>query len=319
MDRRCLLKGMGLAAVAPVLGACSAPLAPFNVGTIVFPGYEFLHLASEMGLYQDKGIRLVDMLSSTDNLRVLSGGRVQAATLTIDEVMTARADGLDLRVVLVFDMSAGADAVMARPAVRDLKDLAGRRIGVEDNAMGVVMLEALLAAAGLKVDQVIKVPMTVDRSLGTYQSGKVDALVTFEPWVSQLEALGARRLFDSTAVPERIVDVLAVRAEAIEPYAELIRQLVDGHFQARRRFLADPAASALMAARLQMPAVEVPQAFRGLVLPDAQENRRILRSGGRFDQSVQEIQRVFLANGLLRRAVLTTDLVDTRFLPAQGV
>ena len=318
MDRRRMVGAIASAAMAPLLVACSQPLAPFNVGTIVFPGYEFLHLASEMGLYKDRGIRLVEMLSSTDNLRVLAEGRVQAATLTIDEVMTARADGLDLRVVLVFDVSAGADAVMARPAVRNLQDLAGRRIGVEDSAMGVVMLEALLAAAGLKVDQVTKVPMTADQSLRTYESGKVDALVTFEPWVTQLEALGAKRLYDSTAVPERIVDVLAVKADAIEPYAEPIKRLVEGHFQARKRFLANPADSGQMAARLQMPAAEVPQAFRGLILPDAQENRRILRTGGRFDQSVQEIQKVFLSGGVLRRAVPTADLVDIRFLPQGG-
>jgi NitT/TauT family transport system substrate-binding protein len=42
--------------------------------------------------------------------------------------MTARADGLDLRVVLVLDVSAGADAVMVKPHVRGLSDLAGKRI-----------------------------------------------------------------------------------------------------------------------------------------------------------------------------------------------
>ena len=318
MDRRTLMRWALGAAAAPVLAACSPPLANFNVGTIVFPGYEFLHLASEMGLYKDRGIRLVEMLSSTDNLRVLATGRVQAATLTIDAVMTARAEGLDLRVVLVFDVSAGADAVMARTSITHMRELAGRKIGVEDSAMGVVMFDALLAAAGLKIDQVVKVPMTADQSLSTYDSGKVDALVTFEPWVSQLEARGARRLFDSASVPERIVDVLAVHADAIEPHAAAIKSLVDGHFAARRRFLADPAASAQMAARLQMPAAEVPQAFRGLVLPDGPENLKILRSGGRFDQAVQELQKMLLANGVLRRAVPTTDLVDTRFLTATG-
>lgn len=319
MQRRQVLQCISGALASPLLAACSPPLANFNVGTIVFPGYEFLHLASEMGLYRDRGIRLVEMLSSTDNQRVLATGRVQAATLTIDEVMTARAEGLDLRVVLVFDVSAGADAVMAKPTVRSVKDIAGLRVGVEDGAMGVVMFEALLAAAGLKADQVVKVPMTADQSLQTYDSGKVDALVTFEPWVTQLEARGAKRLLDSTAVPERIVDVLAVHADAIEPYAGPIRSLVQGHFVARQRFLADPTAGAPMAARLEVPAAEVPQAFRGLLLPDVQENLRILRPGGRFDQSVQELQKVFLARGLLRRAIPTTDMVDTRFLTGTAV
>ena len=42
MDRRNLMRWMAGAAAAPVLAGCSRPLANVNVGTIVFPGYEFL-------------------------------------------------------------------------------------------------------------------------------------------------------------------------------------------------------------------------------------------------------------------------------------
>jgi NitT/TauT family transport system substrate-binding protein len=308
---------MAAAATLPWLAGCGDPPSPLNVGTIVFPGYELLFLARERGLLPEPGIRLVELLSSTDNLRLLAAGRLQAATLTLDEVLTARSDGLDLRVVLVMDVSAGADAVMAQPHVRGLSGLAGKRIGVEDGAMGIMMFDALLSAAGLRLDQVRKVPITVNRSVEVYDSGQVDALVTFEPWVKRLEDRGAVRLFDSKAIPNRILDVLAVRANAIPAHTLAIKQLVAAHFEGRRLFLASPAESgALIAARLQLPAADVPTAYRGLLLPDLAENRNMLRSGGLLEQSAQVIQRVFLAAGVLRQPVPLANLIDLQYLPA---
>lgn len=309
-----LLAGLG---GASLLGGCRDPVPPLRVGTIVFSGYELMFLARDLGRLDKRSVRLVELMSSTDNLRALAAGRLEAAALTIDEVMTARADGIDLRVVLVFDVSAGADVVLARPALQRLQDLAGKRVGVEDSAMGVVMFDALLAAAGLDVSQVKKVAMTVDRSVDVYENREVDALVTFEPYASRLEAIGAVRLFDSKSVPERIVDVLAVRADALEAHAVALRQLVSAHFEGLRHLREQPAdAHARLAPRLQVEPADIPTAFRGLDLPDAAQNRAILRAGGRFDQSVQSIQAMMMANGLLRRSVGVNDLVDTRFLPA---
>ena len=240
MSRRRALTYLTVAAALPWVTGCADPPSPLNVGTIVFPGYELLFLAREQGLLPEPGIRLVELLSSTDNLRLLASGRLQAATLTLDEVLTARADGLDLRVVLVLDVSAGADAVMVKPHVRGLSDLAGKRI----------------------------------------------------------------------------LDVLAVRADVIPTHTMAIKQLVAAHFEGRRRFFAAPAESwALIAPRLQLPASDVPAAYRGLLLPDLAENRNMLRSGGLLEQSVQVIQRVFLDAGVLRQAVPLASLIDTQFLP----
>ncbi len=317
--RRQVLVWLAALGGAPLLGGCSEPVSPLRVGTIVFPGYEPMFLARDLGLLDERQVRLVELVSSTDTLRALGAGRLEAAALTIDEVMTARADGIDLRVVLVFDVSAGADAVLARPSIQGLRGLAGKRIGVEDSAMGVVMFEALLAAAQLRVDQVTKVAITVDRSLDVYENREVDALVTFEPWAGRLESVGAVRLFDSRAVPERIVDVLAVRAEFLDSHAAPLRQLVAAHLSACRHLREQPDdAHRRLALRLQLPPADVAQAFRGLDLPDAEQNRAMLHAGGRFDQVVQNIQRLMLEGGLLSQPVGVVDLVDAGFLPGGG-
>ena len=200
VPRRALLAGGCAALLAPVLSACSAPVPPMRVGSIVFPGYETLFLARELGLLDAQKVRLIELQANTDTLRALAAGQLEAAALTLDELITARADGVDLRAVLVFDVSEGADVVLAKAPVT-LQTLQGKRVSVEDGAMGAVMLSALLKAAGLTPDQIHKVPMTLERSEALFKSPQVDVVVTAEPWAARLEKAGARRFLTARPFP----------------------------------------------------------------------------------------------------------------------
>ena len=305
------------ASALTLLAGCSAPLPLLRVGSIVFPGYELMFVARELGLLDETRLRLVEMHSNTDTMRALATGRLEAAALTLDEAMTQRADGVDLRVLAVLDISDGADVVLSRRPLGSLSELAGKRIGVEDGAAGAVMLGALLDAAGLSPGMVVKVPMMLDGSVEAYRSGQVDAIVSAEPWAAQLEAEGAVRIFDSRAIPNRIVDVLVARADVLQPQAAALRQLLAGHFAALQLLREQPdKAARLMAPRLELQADAVLATMRGMKLPDAAENRSLLGPGGGLAQSVQELQLQMMGQGLLRRSVTLAELVDTSFLPA---
>jgi NitT/TauT family transport system substrate-binding protein len=314
-QRRQLLR-TGAALLVGGISACAAPVPVMRVGSIVFPGYETLFLARALGLLDAQQVRLQELLANTDTLRALAAGQLEAAALTLDEMMTARADGLDLRAVLVFDISLGADVVLAKAPVT-LQTLAGKRVAVEDGAMGAVMLSALLQAADLLPAQIHKVSMTLDRSEELFANKAIDVLVTAEPYAARLEQRGAQRIFDSASIPGRIVDVLAVRADVLQSHAGALRHLLAGHFSANHVLRADPARStSLMAARLRTPANAVLPLYRGLQLPDLAQNRAMLAHGGAVDRSAQALQELMVQAGLLPRASVLQALADPRFLPS---
>lgn len=313
--RRHALRTAGALALAPLLSACQEPVAPMRLGSIVFPGYEFVFLAREQGWLDERQVRLIELRSNTDALRALASGQLEAAMLTLDEMLSARADGIDLKLVLILDVSDGADVVLARPplTLRDLKD---RRVAVEDSAGGVIMLSSVLAAAGLRIEQVRKVSYTLDRSVDFYAQGKADVLVTAEPWASQIERLGARRLYDSRSIPGRIVDVLAVRADALARHAPALRRVVASHFRAQSFWRQQPDVAAYpLAPRLQLRPSEVAGAFKGLELPGVQDNRAWMEGGGQLAQTLRDLQTAMRRDKLLQRHVVLADIVDTSFLP----
>ena len=316
--RACLGWLAALALPTPWLGGCAAPLPPLRMGSIVFPGYEMVFLAHDLGQLDAQQVRLIEMPSNTDTLRALASGQLEAANLTLDECISARAEGLDLRVLAVLDISAGADAVYSHQAMT-LDQLAGKRIAVEDSAVGATVLASLLDAARLKPDQIVKVPTVLPSTGRDFVGGRADVVITAEPWASQIEAAGGHRLFDSTRMPGRIVDVMVAHASVLSQQAPAVRHLVNAHFSglAHWQTQAEDAARR-MAPRLDLAPDEVPGAFRGLDLPNRQRNLELLRDGGQIDATARLLQQDMLRMGLLKASRPLSEISDTTALQSGG-
>ncbi|MEY4754940.1 MAG: hypothetical protein RJA44_2615 [Pseudomonadota bacterium] len=318
--RRPLLAAPLVALLGAALPGCARPEPLLRVGTNVWPGYETLYLARELGLYDERRIRLIEMPAATDVLRALAGGTLEAAALTLDEMLTACAAGLDLVALLVFDVSHGADALLVRPDIRHLADLAGRRIAVEQTAVGALMLDAVLRAAGLQPAEVKPVYLTASHHVQAYELGQVDAVIGFEPSVSQLLQRGARRLYDSSRIPGTIVDVLAVPRAVLVSHAEALRRLLQGHFRVLPELQApSPLTLQRVAARLQIEPDEVRQSLKALRLPDLAENRHWL--GGdtpQLQHSARHLYDIMQAARMLAGPLALERLCDAGWLPAAG-
>lgn len=314
--RRLLALGGGLAALSYLPGCGRLLAEPVRIAAHPWPGYELMFLAAQEKLFDPDQAALISTAQASESLEQLARGEVDGAALTLDEVLRARARGIDLSVVLVFDESAGADALMARPSIRAVSELVGQRVGVERSALGEYMLHLTLASAGLGPEDVQVVPFGADGHLSAWRSGGIDALVTYEPVVSQLENAGARRLFDSRKLPGAILDVLAMRRPALARRASASAAVVQAHFLALHHLRANPQDAAYrMAGRLGLPASEVLKSFRSLILPDLEANRRLLAPGGGVFSSAAQLSRVMVKAGLLSRDDSLVDIADAGCLP----
>jgi NitT/TauT family transport system substrate-binding protein len=313
--RRAWLQGVAAAVAGSGLAGCEPAQEPLRIGAHVFPGYEMLFLARQLGQLPDKQVRLIEMPSASASLRALASGALEGACLTLDEVLMARDRGVPLTVVLVLDVSMGADTVLARPVVRDLADLRGRSIAVEQSAVGAVMLDAMLQAAGLLLADVRPVHLPIDEHERAYADRRVDAVVTFEPATSRLRAAGARQLFSSREAPGLVLDVLAVRPPFLASHRLAIATAVTAHLGIRDRFAAAPSQyAAQLAPRLGLTPDQVPAAFNGLEMPDLARNRQLLTSPQGLRATAERLAGVMRRAGLIAGALDARGLVDAGFV-----
>lgn len=301
---------------ALLLLACSPPTQQLRVATIPWPGYESLHLAQSLGALDADQIRLVSLVNTSQIASALRNGSVAAGTVTLDSAITLISEGVDLQVILVMDFSHGADALLAKPGIVSLEALRGKRVAVENAAVGGVMLDATLAAAKLAPGDIEIIPLTVNQHLDAYQSGQVDAVVTFDPVRSELLALGAHSLFDSSKIPGRIVDVLAVRSELSDSYAPQLKALVAAHFRALDYMEREPRDSyTRIAPYLGLAVEQVEQQFAGIVIPSLGDNHRLLGDEAELNATARALAELMYKQQLLLGLPELGFIATARFLP----
>ena len=318
-----LLSGLMLAASFGSLTGCVKPQEPgLNIATNQWLGYELLHLSRDLPSSDAQPpsdrIRLVELLSNTDSMQALAAGQVDGAGLTLDEAISARANGLALKIILVFDYSAGADALLVNDRITQLAELKGKRIGVERNGVGALMLDAALREAGLESHALQVVDLTADQHLTAFRNGDVDGVITFEPIASQIAKAGGKRLFDSRAIPGSIVDVLAVSERALAASPNAVRALLAGYFRALEHLHRQPEdAMRRMAPRLGLTPADMQEGYRGLSLPDLAENTRLLSGDpSPLASTAASLAALMLRQNMLVQAVPLENFIDSSFLPA---
>jgi len=246
---------------------------------------------------------------------------LDVAALTLDESLFLLQYVPDLRVILVMYVSKGADALLATTAIQSLAELKGKRIGVENTAVGAILLDGALHAANLDITDIDFRSITVDDHESAYKNGLIDALVTFEPHKSKLMTLGAINLFDSTQIPGRIVDVLVTRQSVIDKHKEVLKIIIAAHFQAIEYIQQKTDDAALLIApRLGVQSNEVMMQFDGITLPGLLENQHYLSIKSRvLSVSVDELTALMSKKKLLFKSIDTSQLITDSLLPALNI
>ncbi len=290
----------GLVALSSV--ACGVPEEEpvLRLATNTWPGYEPFYLAREKGLL-GPAVRLQELPSATAVLDALRLGQSDAAAVTLDEALLLAADGMPVQLILVTNLSHGGDALVARPEVRGMAGLKGRKVGVENTALGAYMLQRALDHGGISAADILPVSLTVDRHLAAYEAGEVDAVVTFEPQRTKLLLAGARVLFDSTSIPGEIADVVVVRRDFLQENPRLVQHLLEGWFAALDLLAREPADSLeIMGRRMQMSGPEVAASLQLLEIPTREENQRLVAGDSpELLAAARRLQETMLARRLL--------------------
>jgi len=301
-----------------ILISCDRTQPQLTIATSKWPGYAFISLAKQEGWLADKNIKIVEKNSATEILEALKSGQVMGSALTMDEVLRVREQGIPLQVVMVFNKSAGGDALIVKKSVKHLSELKGMRIGLELSAVGALMLYKILDKANLNEIDVELVDTTIDQQLDGWKKDKFDAVITYEPVASQIEQMGGYRLLDTRAMPGLILDVLAVRADIASNYTDELRHLTQSHFRALKRMQTHPQDTAYrLAEHLGLNGNEVQAAFRGMVLPDLATNRRYLSNKGNVLTTAHDISAILLKNNLLSKKADLTNFVSAHYLPVE--
>lgn len=251
--------------------------AEIKVGVSDWTGWVAWYVAEQQGYFKKYGanVKLIWFANYSDSISALSTGQLDANSQTWSDTLGPLQKGLPLKVVLVNDNSFGNDALMVSPKIKGFSDLKGKKIALEQYSVSHFVLYTALARNGLTPKDVTVVNLSAGDAAAAFISGRVDAAVVWNPWISQIEKSGkGRSLFTSRDMPGLIPDALVAQAAAVKSKRQDLIGMTRAWFDTVAYIKANPdAAVKIMAKVVSMDPAQYKVFLPGTRLFDAAANQ----------------------------------------------
>jgi len=303
-----MYRALTLALILSLLG-CSDQTDTLRIGANRWLGYGPLYLADDLHWMTPSGYRLVEYPHTTGVLRGYRNGLLDAALLTLDEALILQSSGQPVQILLVADVSAGADVLFANAHIQQLAQLRGQRIGVENSALGAFFLSRILDLAKLQAREISVIDMPVNEHLNALRTGQIDAAINFASASASFAPLGVHPLLDSRALPNEIIDVLVINPQRVSAQqAKRLRELwftsQEQWFEQRQDI--DPR----LGRRLGLNGDELAQTLAGLQIGDRALNQQLLNDGTLL-RSINQLNDYMFSRRLQSKPANTQTMLPT--------
>ena len=213
-----ILRSSLAALAAAGLAAGSLFAAPLKVAYSDWPGWTALAIAEQKGWYEEAGVE-VELLwfEYGPSMEAFTAGQVDAVTVTNGDGLVTSAGGGRNVAIMLTDFSNGNDMIVARPGIDSLKDLKGKKVGIEIGFVTHLLLLNGLEKAGLTEADVELVPTPTNQTPQVLASGQVDAIGAWQPNSGEaLKAVaGSKAIYSSADQPGLIYDAVVVSPQSL--------------------------------------------------------------------------------------------------------
>lgn len=220
--RALLLTGAAALALQHAGPAIAQSRTEFKVAWSIYVGWMPWGYAADSGIvkkWADKyglTIEVTQFNDYVESLNQFTAGAYDAVTVTnMDALSIPAAGGVDTTALIVGDFSAGNDAVFLKGAGA-LADIAGRKVNLVEFSVSHYLLARALDSVGLSEADVTVVNTADPDMVGAFQTADVEAMVTWNPMVAEIEGLpDATKVFDSAQIPGEIIDLMVANTASL--------------------------------------------------------------------------------------------------------
>jgi NitT/TauT family transport system substrate-binding protein len=140
-----------LAASVLLLSASAHAAEPLRIGYSDWPGWVIWQVPIEKGWFKQAGLNVkFEWFDYSASMEAFTAGKLDMVGMTNGDTLVTGATGGKGVVFLLNDYSAGNDMIVARPGINSVKDLKGKKIGVELGLVDHLLLLNALKKNGLK-------------------------------------------------------------------------------------------------------------------------------------------------------------------------
>ncbi|HVR34483.1 MAG TPA: ABC transporter substrate-binding protein [Methylomirabilota bacterium] len=260
---------------------------PLKIGYSDWPGWVAWEIAIQKDWFKAEGVDVkFEWFEYVPSMEAYAARQLDAVAMTNGDALVTGATGARSVAILINDYSNGNDMVVARPGINSIKDLKGKKVGVEIGFVDHLLLLKGLEANGMTESDVTLVNVPTHETAQALASGDVDSIAAWQPNSGQaLKSVpGSKAIYTSADVPGLIYDVLAVNPASLsarkadwEKVVKVWYRVVDYLHAPETR----DDAIRIMAARVNLPPAEYATFVEGTrILKLAEAGKAFMKGAG---------------------------------------
>jgi len=298
---------------------------PLKIAYSDWPGWVAWEVAIQKDWFKDEGVDVqFEWFEYVPSMEAYAANKVHAVTITNGDALVTGATGAKSKAILINDYSNGNDMIVARPGIETIKDLKGRKVGVEVGFVDHLLLLKGLEASGMKERDVTLVNVPTHETPKALASGDVDAIAAWQPNSGQaLKAVaGSQAIYTSANAPGLIYDVLAVNPSSLSARKSDWQKVVKVWYRVVG-YLNDPAtredAIKIMASRVNLPPAEYKAFLDGTSILTLEQAKKAFKKGRGLDSiygSSETVDQFNVANKVYEKPQRVSDYIDSSFTEA---
>ncbi len=267
----------------PGTTAGGGEMKTLRMGIEPWIGYGPWWVADAKGFDKKHGvdIKIKNFTTDADINSAFAARRIDAENLATHTGVRFLGSGVDLKLVLFEDVSRTADAILAGPGIKSIKDLAGKKVAFEEGTTSDILLRYALAQNGMSIDDVKVVPIPASDAGSAVIAGRVDVAVTYEPYLTAAlkQGKGFHLLYSAGKRPGLISDLLAVNPDYASENRGAIVAALQAWGDAMDFYNSNTdEAQAIIADRVGAKPEELKESFAGVDLYDLQKSQKFMSS-----------------------------------------
>jgi NitT/TauT family transport system substrate-binding protein len=291
------------------------PSTPLKVGFNQWVGFAGFFIADENGLFKKHGVEveLVPFSGPGDSIPPLLAGQIDVSLTTAHNLaLMAGKQPTAAKLVYLIDASDGADAVVASHAIKSVAGLKGKKVAVTKGEINHMLLILALESAGLKEQAISLVDMSPDDAGAAFMAGKVDAAVTWEPWLTRAKEKKGHIIYSShePGAKDTIIDVMAASDKALAERKEDLKNFTAAFDEGVKFVTEQPAAAkAILAKRLDAKPEDIDGMLGGVHLYTLADNEKMLSDS--LPATLAKVETFLKTHSLINHGIGGRELVAT--------
>lgn len=274
-------------AIMSLLGCSPTADDKIKISINPWPGYEFLYLAEQKGIFEQVGlnIELVQTSTLSDAQRAYINNYVDGFTSTLVEAIQVEPlGGHPIKVVLLPDFSNGGDVIIASKNIQSFTDLKGKNIGCEVSSLGIYILQRALSKYGLSTQDVNIINTEQANGKKALLNGEIDAFITYPPYsIETLHNPEFHTIFTTAEIPNQILDTVSMSTKILREQPDFINKFQQAWQMSLDYYKQQPEeAIAIMAQREQIKSEEFTAVLSDLKILSRDDQQQLFQHREKF-------------------------------------